>query len=106
MLKVGDVVRIIVNRPNRAVLSSGDVVHVCGGNSQGVTVSGGWRISATPGEHAEIVARAEPDREESDSFDRAKAEQLCKTYDLYRKAHDHQTAFELAYGIEIEGLPF
>lgn len=46
------------------------------------------------------------DPELKGQIDRDKAEQLCKTYELYRKAHDHATAFELAYGIEVEGLPF
>ena len=56
-----------------------------------------------PGIHAELVqaAPAAPV-----TLDRDKAEKLCQLYELYRKAHDHATAFELAYGIEVEGLPF
>lgn len=56
-----------------------------------------------PGIHAELVqaAPAAPV-----TRDRDKAEKLCQLYELYRKAHDHATAFKLAYGIEVEGLPF
>lgn len=35
-----------------------------------------------------------------------KARQLCELYELYRLTHDADTAFRLAWGIEVEGLPF
>ena len=136
MLKVGDVVRITRNWPWGSELREGDLAFVVSLKVASLAVAEvnhngkTWWIDPTPGIHAELVqaAPAAPVTESAQAdavghgrpvegtpvlwggedvkLDRDKAEKLCQLYELYRKAHDHATAFELAYGIEVEGLPF
>ena len=111
MFKVGDKVRIIVDQPWYADLRIGDVCKCItiteSDEPAALVVFRGekWWISPIPGESA-VVHHSDLDDSVPHAIDRTEAERLCQTYELYRRAHDHQAAFELAYGIEIEGLPF
>ena len=109
MFKVGDTVKVIVDNPWRAPLMRGDVVQVHDVYSvSSMQVSGGWALSAIEGHHAELTDEAMPDQAHVGKFaiSKDKAASLCRLYAQYLQHHAHDDAFRIAWGIEVDGLPF